>query len=531
MPDKKATIQISSIAILLILITSIPYLIGFFNQGELWRFSGFIFGVEDGNSYIAKMLSGANGNWLFRSPYTNMEQAGTIAFLPYILLGKLAGGKEIHDQLVSLFQIFRGLSIFLLVYAVYRFISIFIQKEITKLLASWVILAGGGLGWMGWLLFPNHWIGRMPLELYSPEAFGFLSILGLPHLIASRAFLLLGFSEIVEKKDENDSNGPAIRAGLWFLAAGFFQPLTIAAGYGVLGIYTVLNIFLNKGEGRSNIRKYIRPAIITAVISSPWILYNMYSFSHDNYLRIWYSQNLIPSPPVFDYLWSYGLFFLAGIPAALSVFKNKNQPGILLISWVICAVSLAYIPYNVQRRFIDGIWIALVLLAFISMQLWSRKTFVFFTRGLLGTTVVAPILILIVVISGVWNPSKPVYRTLEEVELFRAVGSQAIPGDVVLCGDHLANPLPAWAPVYVLTGHGPESANASLLEPRIEEFYSGRMGIDAQKVFLQTQKVKWILSGPAERSFGDWEQKSEFYYSLKFSNANYRIYKNPFLDN
>lgn len=530
MPDKKATIQISRIAILLILVTSIPYLIGYFNQGENWRFSGFVFGVEDGNSYIAKMLSGANENWLFRSPYTNMEQAGTIAFLPYILLGKLAGGKEIHDQLISLFHIFRGLSIFLLVYAVYRFISIFIQKERTKILAFWVIHAGGGLGWLGWLLFPDLWIGRMPLELYSPEAFGFLSILGLPHLVAARALLLLGFSEIIETNNEDDSIGPAIRAGLWFLTAGFFQPLTIVAGYGVLGIFTVFNIFLNRGEGRLNVRKYIRPAIITLLISSPWVLYNMYSFSHDEYLKIWYSQNIIPSPPVFDYLWSYSLFFLAGIPAALSIFRHKHQPGILLIAWVICAVSLAYFPYNVQRRFIDGIWVALVLLVFISMHYLSQKSFKYFTRGLLGTTAVSPILIMIVVISGVWNPSKPVYRTFEEVELFRAVGKQVFPGDIVLCGDHLANPLPAWAPVYVLIGHGPESANASLLKPRIEEFYSGRMGIDAQKVFLQSQKVKWILSGPAERSFGDWEQNSEANYSLKFSNANYRLYENHYLE-
>ena len=42
----------------LLILTSIPYLIGFARQGSEWRFAGFLFGVEDGNSYIAKMLSG-----------------------------------------------------------------------------------------------------------------------------------------------------------------------------------------------------------------------------------------------------------------------------------------------------------------------------------------------------------------------------------------------------------------------------------------------------------------------------------------
>ena len=39
---------------------------------------GFIFAVEDGNSYIAKMLSGVQGAWLFRTPYTSMQQGGVL---------------------------------------------------------------------------------------------------------------------------------------------------------------------------------------------------------------------------------------------------------------------------------------------------------------------------------------------------------------------------------------------------------------------------------------------------------------------
>jgi len=75
-------------------ITSLPYLVAGLNQGADWRFTGFLFGVEDGNSYIAKMLAGYQGAWLFRTPYTTVEQVGVLAFLPYLLLGKLAGGSH-----------------------------------------------------------------------------------------------------------------------------------------------------------------------------------------------------------------------------------------------------------------------------------------------------------------------------------------------------------------------------------------------------------------------------------------------------
>ncbi|MGD8633386.1 MAG: hypothetical protein PVF85_07435, partial [Anaerolineales bacterium] len=57
-------------AALVAILTSIPYVLGFAAQGSDWAFTGFVFGVEDGNSYIAKMLLGSSGDWLFRSPYS-----------------------------------------------------------------------------------------------------------------------------------------------------------------------------------------------------------------------------------------------------------------------------------------------------------------------------------------------------------------------------------------------------------------------------------------------------------------------------
>ncbi len=98
------------VSLVVMLLTSLPYLLGYAMQGEALRFSGFIFAVEDGNSYIAKMLSGAHGSWLFRTPYTSMQQGGVLMFAPYILLGKLASSPGMHDQLVGLFHLFRILS-------------------------------------------------------------------------------------------------------------------------------------------------------------------------------------------------------------------------------------------------------------------------------------------------------------------------------------------------------------------------------------------------------------------------------------
>ncbi|HLB64945.1 MAG TPA: hypothetical protein VJJ46_08895, partial [Anaerolineales bacterium] len=166
----------------LVVLTGMPYLLGYFAQSEAWVFSGFVFGVEDGNSYIAKMLSASQGAWLFRTPYTTSDQRGIIAFLPYILLGKLAQGEAIREQLVALFHAFRSAAIFLEVWAVYRFAALFIAEGPWRRWATILATAGGGLGWALVALGQGSWLGSLPLDLHSPESFGFLAIYGLPHL-------------------------------------------------------------------------------------------------------------------------------------------------------------------------------------------------------------------------------------------------------------------------------------------------------------------------------------------------------------
>ena len=77
-------------AALILALTAVPYLIGWLAQGEDWRFTGALFGVEDANSYLAKMRLGARGEWLFTLRTTSEPHEGALLFLPYLLLGHVA---------------------------------------------------------------------------------------------------------------------------------------------------------------------------------------------------------------------------------------------------------------------------------------------------------------------------------------------------------------------------------------------------------------------------------------------------------
>ncbi|GAP21147.1 hypothetical protein [Leptolinea tardivitalis] len=514
-----------SASIIILFFTSVPYLMGYFKQGTEWHFTGFLFGVEDGNSYIAKMLSGTYGSWLFKSPYTAIPQKGVLAFLPYIIMGKLAFPPEVHDQLVALFQIFRWVAGGLLIFSVYLFAGLFSANENQKRWASLVILLGGGLGWIGWMMLPETGAWRLPLEVYSPEAFGFLSILGLPHLAAARAFLLFGLFFYIKEEHRSSVVGDSVKGGLCWLTAGFFQPLAIVVGYGILAWHILLVFLINRNNRLKEFEKYLKKAIILGSISVPWVIYNFLFFQSDDYLRAWYTQNVIQSPPIWDYLWSFGLFLGASIPAVIWIIRNKREQQSILLAWVLSACSLAYFPYNVQRRFIDGIWIALVLLVFLSYELVQKNVWKNVIKILVGSTGAATLLVLMVILKGVWTLQMPVYRPAGEVQFFNTIIDRIKPGSIVLCSYETANTLPAWDPVFVLAGHGPESANLSTVLPEVKDFFSGQKDIEWQKNFIKQYSINFIISGPLEQKLGVWEQKYARHYTQVVEVNGYSVYR------
>ena len=160
-------------AFAVIAITSIPYVIGFMNQGDGFEFTGFVFGVNDGNSYISKMLAGNHGDWLFRTPYTTFPQDGILVYLPYILLGKLVANPASHRELVLVFHLFRIAAVFMIVLATYDFVALFFKRITSRRIALILITVGGGLGWLLVILGNDKWLGSLPLEYFSPESFGF----------------------------------------------------------------------------------------------------------------------------------------------------------------------------------------------------------------------------------------------------------------------------------------------------------------------------------------------------------------------
>ena len=506
-------------------ITTLPYLIGMAVQGDEWYFTGFVFGVEDGNSYIAKMLLGQIGDWLFRTPYSTEIQKGVVAFLPYFLLGKVAAPPELHMQLVVLFHIFRVLSIPFTVWVIYQFISIYLKDLRWRRWATILATIGGGLGWVILSTRGSGWLGSLPLEWISPESFGFLAYYGLPHLILARGLLFLAV--ILFLRAEDSPKWAWLGGGVILLLL-LVQPLSVLTLAAVIGAYNLL--VLMNGLLQKKIQIY-RPIFFNSlrmmVPPLPLFAYFVYSFSTDPYLTAWTGQNQILSPHPFHYLLAYGLMipFLI-VPFRKRVWKIHPQ-WLLPIGWLAAGLLLAYFPHNLQRRLPEGIWVAIITLSVLGMaELWRRRPWgQIFVRVFVACALISSALLLIGGTQAVAEPHLPIFRPDGEVRAFQELERISPRDSIILASYNTGNALPAWVPGRVLIGHGPESVNLDELLSMVSTFFSEELDDIQREKFLDEQQVDFVFYGPLERELGQWDPDSSSGLVRRYIENGYRIYE------
>lgn len=485
----------------LALITTLPYLVAAFASGPDHAFSGFLIGVYDGNSYIAKMLSGSQGAWLFKTPYTTYPQRGALAFLPYLLLGKLVPGGN-HTGLVLLYHVFRLAAIPFAVWATYDFTAYFVEPTSWRRWITFLATLGGGLGWIALAIGGPLLSSSLPLAFISPETFGFLSFYSLPHLVVARGLLLMGLLDYARSFSQAKL---AWRAGIWLGLLIFVQPLSLVPAGAVLGAMALAAAGAGlPARNWALLRKVIGRGLAALAIPIPLMLGLLLSYLTDPFVRIWASQNLILSPPAVYYLLAYGLVLVPAFWGARRLLGHGFSPDLLPLLWVLLVPVLAYAPLVVQRRLAEGSWVAWLVLAAIGLQSlgvrWRRSARI----AILALSLPASFLIVAGGVTTATSLSAPAFLPVHETEVFAWLAQHAEPNSVVLAAIPVANAAPAWAPVRVVVGHGPESALFHKRASQVDAFFGDALTPAERMTLLSDLGVDYIIVGPDERGSSGW---------------------------
>ena len=519
-------------SIVVLAITSIPYTLGGVLATEDRVFGGFVYAVEDGYSYLAKMRQGAEGDWLFRIAYTPEPHQRTLFFPFHLLLGKVAAlipGTGLTARMVWVYHGARVVCGLILLLTTYRFMAALSPQVAVRRIAWLMVTSGGGLGWLLVALGQPGWLGSLPLDFILPEGFTFLVLYGFPHIALARALLLWGILLLlrawaahpysagqginrapritfrVSRITPHVSRLPGLRwallTGIQWLLMGLVVPFYVAVAWAVMGT-AWLALWLR--ERRLPWREG-GLAAVAALASAPIVAYSAWVFTVDPVYGAWAAQNRILSPHPLHYLAAFGVPLLLAAPAVRDAWRQERY-GWLALAWVGVVPLLVYLPFNVQRRLVEGVQIPLSWLAAIGIWKWRTGWRGLRWRVAVGTVLLGLSLTNVMLVMGnclaLNGQPAPIYRDVRETAMLDWLSERVESDDVVLTAYGTGNYLPARLNARAFVGHGPESVQAEEKKALVTQFFCSATDDGWRRQLLAQYGVDYVLWGPEEQALG-----------------------------
>ncbi len=526
------------IAAATILLTLIPYALGYaFARPDL-EFTGVIMNPEDSQSYFAKMRQGYDGAWLYTIAFTTEEHAPAFVGGFYLALGHLARGLGL--SLTTTWHLARVIADLVLFLVVFGFIAQFVSDGRARWTAYLLALFGSGLGWLLFLLNQPYWLDWFPVDFKMPEAHLFFTALTFPHVAFSTTLVLasfwLGWRAL---NDDRASVLYALAAGLANLLIAIVHPFLIYVIVAVLGLSWLYFVL----RARRVVWRATRDVAIALVLPAPLVVYYAWTLSVNPVFRAWEAQAATLSPPVPHYLMAYGVLLLL---ALLSLRQKRSEYALLWI-WILAAALLVYAPLTQQRRAVQGIDVPLAILATVGWYQvvlpWIERTRAF--RWIVArprySTIGLERLLIVIFIGGMslsnlyilastaataaWQQPYPLFRPRAQVAAVDWLRAHSARDEIVLSAYETGNYLAAHAGNRVVVGHWTETVEWEHKMNQVEFFYNAATE-DAWRVArLREYRVAYVFWGEEERALGAFDPERASYLQRVFANDRTRVYR------
>lgn len=345
------------LATALAVLTLIPYIYAWTAQPPGRVFMGFFFLGDDANTYLAKMREGWEGAWRWTNRYSTEPGTGAWFFVFWIVLGHIAAWT--HASLMFTFHAARVLGAFALLGAGWLFIGEFLDSPSQRRFALWLMAVGLGCGYVIQALHHPVVFGQQTdtLDWRMPELTAFYSVLALPHFAWAAAFQAAACVFTLRAAERSSLRYGLLGGLAWNAESSIHAQMPILLG-GAFAIALVLRPVSRRGYAA---------ALLAFGLAAPYVLYSYWASNHVPEVLRWSLQWRNNLPP--DGL-SLGLallpqLFLAALalPGAL---RRRSRGELMLIAWLLLLALILWTPNpaaNLRRRFFDGLYLPLVVLA------------------------------------------------------------------------------------------------------------------------------------------------------------------------
>ncbi len=492
MGSKKDKAFLAGFVFFLLLVISAPYIYAWLMAGNGFQFSGFLFNPLDGNSYLAKMYQGYAGHWRFTLPYTAEPGEGVYLFEFYLALGHMS--RALGFPLIVTFHLARIIGSLVLIVCLYKFMNRMVRNK--KDARRAFILASVGLG-MGWLALP---FGEFTSDFWVAEGYPILSMLSNPHFSFGLAMMLVIFSWFDEKHDVKTRIEVAILVFLLSVIDPFGVVIVWMVLAGMLATSFAVSLWKNKTVGEINFEQ-IGYLLITVAAGAPVLVYDIWISHVHPQLAAWNIQNLTPAPPVWDIFLSFSPYFPLLIWLLLLLYREKRsipKAQWLPFVWVAGSLVLLYLPLNLQRRFVTGLYVpfvaaSFVLLATIEEISTDNKKRIFKLISVLSIPTL--LILLVIVIFGISKKNPVIFISSAENAGFTWIEENTLEDALILASPETGLLIPAHTGRRVLYGHPFETANAQSQIADVTAFFTGQVKCSA---FMSQHKIDYVFWGPRE---------------------------------
>ncbi|MCC7447069.1 MAG: hypothetical protein IT324_06615 [Anaerolineae bacterium] len=512
------------VLLLLIALTTLPYIVGILSAPAGTQFSGVIIDAPDYNSHLAKMQQGLRGAWRYQLLFTAEPHEPIFLQTFYVALGHVARWTGLSLGLT--YHLAQIICIALMVLALWGVMTHFLPED----RAWWALLLclfGGGMSYL-LLLVPGATADISPIEFWFLDAYIVLVAFTLPHLTAAVALLALLFATL-DKWTQGSSPRSLLVLFVAALALALIQPFHLLLFDPVLILVTLWRAWRKQLAWRHALAGLALVGIShAAVVGYDWLVLN--------YLPVWQSftqQNITLSPPPIFYLLGYLPTLLPALGGIWLAIRRRNGQLLVPILWLALVAALIYAPLLTQRRFVLGVqaplavlaiyWLAEAAVPWLRKRLRRRYRFVLLLYGTVAS--LSTIAVMAWLITAARNPAnRDSFVSGNTRATWNWINTQTPDSSVILSAFSSGGQIAAQTGRRVVLGHWIETADYLTKRDWVQQFFTDATSDDWRMNLLRNQRAAYVWYGPEERSLGAWNPANASYLRFVYQQGDVTLF-------
>lgn len=492
------------VSVLVVLVTSVPYALGFATQGEQ-HFTGASFNYQDYNGFLAMMRQGAAGSWLYRLAYTSEPHAGAAIYGFWLALGHVAGALQVEPVVV--FHVARVADALLMFAAIWWLIRRLLPGDARRQRTAFVLAAlASGLGWLGLILgLPGD---RLP-DMFMPEAVPFYTALWEAHYPLSLALFCVLTGLIA---------APGRKAREWAALVLLSPALAEVKPYPLVVLFSALALFLLLRLAVE--RRIAWPVALRAVAAgcaaAPVLGYQYFVAYRAPIIADWWALNatFIASPPFSSYVLAYAWLLPCALAGVVWLWRPLHRqsaeipwPAVYPVCWVVANMAWLYNPGIIpQRTFSLGLQVPLALLAalgwhaVVAPRLGAREGT--WRLAWAAASTLTNVMIVMVLVTFIIGRDTALFLRDDEWQGLMWLRAHAPRAALVLAGVQTSVYLPAWTDTRVIAGHPTHTVRVAEKTAALNAFFAETPDPAMQAAVLRAYDPRYVWYGPREQARG-----------------------------